>query len=178
MSVSRQEEFAREAVLAAARDMANAARTAPKAVGCDRLEIVLVEGQQLNELARQMESMAQEGRAGEHFIRDAGNVRSSACCLLIGTRTAPMPRGCKKCGMSECANHQGYGGESPCLYAVHDLGLAVGSAVSLAADRRIDNRVMFSAGAAAVELGWLGQARLGMGIPLSVYGKSIYYDRK
>ena len=178
MSVIRQEEFAREAVLAAAREMANAARTAPKAVGYDRLEIALAEGAQLEELAGHMEKMAQEGRAGSHFTRDAGNVRASLCCLLIGTRTTPMPRGCEKCGMSDCANHHGYAGGSPCLYAVHDLGLAVGSAVSLAADKRVDNRVMFSAGAAALELGWLGQARLAMGVPLSVNGKSIYYDRK
>ena len=47
-----------------------------------------------------------------------------------------------------------------------------------AADKRVDNRVMFSAGAAALELGWLGQAGIAMGIPLSARGKSIYFDRR
>ena len=54
----------------------------------------------------------------------------------------------------------------------------MGSAVSMAADKRVDNRVMFSAGAAALELGWLGQAGIAMGIPLSARGKSIYFDRR
>lgn len=178
MSVMNQMDFAGETVIQAAKEMANAARTAPKAIGYDRLEIGIVTGQQLEELAQKMEQMYKEGRAGEHFVRDAGNMRKSACCLIIGTRTNPMPRGCANCGMADCANHNGYTGASPCLYAVHDLGLAVGSAVSVAADKRIDNRVMFSAGAAALEMGWLGEARVAMGIPLSVNGKSVYFDRK
>ena len=42
-----------------------------------------------------------------------------------------------------------------CAFSVTDLGIAVGSAVSLAADNRMDNRVLFSAGK--------GAARMGMG---------------
>ena len=59
-----------------------------------------------------------------------------------------------------------------------DLGIAVGSAVSIAADRRIDNRVFFTAGKAASRLGLLGEAKLIMGIPLAVAGKSPFYDRE
>lgn len=178
MSVTDQRDFARETVVQAAREMANAARTAPKAVGYDRLEIALVQGGDLEELALAMEKMHREGRGGAHFVRDAGNVRASDCCLLIGTRTGPMPGGCAQCAMAGCGNRQGQAQGFSCLYAVHDLGLAVGSAVSMAADKRVDNRVMFSAGAAALELGWLGQAGIAMGIPLSARGKSIYFDRR
>ena len=80
--------------------------------------------------------------------------------------------------MRACANNQAFMG-APCVYATHDLGLAIGSAVALAADRRIDNRVMFSVGEAAYDLGFLPvAARIAMGIPLSATGKNPYYDRK
>ena len=60
-----------------------------------------------------------------------------------------------------------------------DLGIAIGSAVSVAADGRIDNRVMFSVGKAAMSLGMLGrEMALVFGIPLSASGKSPYFDRK
>jgi len=65
-----------------------------------------------------------------------------------------------------------------CVYDPMDLGIAVGSAVSIAADRRIDNRVFFTAGKAASRLGLLGEAKLIMGIPLAVAGKSPFYDRE
>jgi glycerol-3-phosphate dehydrogenase subunit C len=39
-----------------------------------------------------------------------------------------------------------------CAFNSHDLGIAVGSAVSIAADFHADNRVMYSLGKAAVEL--------------------------
>ena len=59
-----------------------------------------------------------------------------------------------------------------------DLGIALGSAVSIAADNRIDNRIMFSAGVAAMEMNLLGPG-VGeiIGIPLSATKKSIYFDR-
>ena len=59
-----------------------------------------------------------------------------------------------------------------------DLGIAVGSAVSVAADNRIDNRVLFSAGKAAVRSGFMSETvRVCYGIPLATASKSIFYDR-
>jgi uncharacterized ferredoxin-like protein len=59
-----------------------------------------------------------------------------------------------------------------------DLGIAIGSAVSVAADNRIDNRVMFSAGRAGMNLKFLGgTARQVIGIPLAAKGKSPFFDR-
>jgi len=61
---------------------------------------------------------------------------------------------------------------------VTDLGIAVGSAVSVAADHRIDNRVMYSAGKGALRLGIFPEdIKIIWGIPLSAGAKSIYYDR-
>jgi uncharacterized ferredoxin-like protein len=58
-----------------------------------------------------------------------------------------------------------------------DLGIALGSAVALVSDNRVDNRIMFTIGKAAAALGFLGEYNLIMGIPLSVSGKSPFFDR-
>jgi uncharacterized ferredoxin-like protein len=61
---------------------------------------------------------------------------------------------------------------------MNDLGIAIGSAVSVAADHRVDNRVMYSIGKAAKELKLLGEeASIIFGIPLSASGKSPFFDR-
>ena len=59
-----------------------------------------------------------------------------------------------------------------------DAGIAVGSAAAIAADSRVDSRVMFSVGRAAMALKLLGDATLVLGIPVSVSGKSPFFDRK
>jgi len=65
-----------------------------------------------------------------------------------------------------------------CSFNVGDLGIALGSAVALAADLRIDNRIMYTAGKAALELGLLGEAvELAYGIPLAARGKNPFFDR-
>ena len=65
-----------------------------------------------------------------------------------------------------------------CAFNVTDLGIAVGSAVSLAADNRMDNRVLFSAGKGAARMGLFGEeVKVCYGIPLSVSSKSVFFDR-
>jgi len=65
-----------------------------------------------------------------------------------------------------------------CSFNAGDLGIAVGSAASRAADLRLDNRIMYSAGKAAIELGILGEGvSIAYGIPLSVSSKSPFFDR-
>jgi uncharacterized ferredoxin-like protein len=45
-------------------------------------------------------------------------------------------------------------------------------------DRRIDNRIMFTAGKAAVKMGMFPpKVAIVYGIPLSVSGKSVFFDR-
>jgi len=62
-----------------------------------------------------------------------------------------------------------------CLKVIY-LGIALGSAVKTAADLNIDNRMLYTMGAAAKELGLL-DADVFIGIPLSVSGKNILFDR-
>ena len=84
---------------------------------------------------------------------------------------------CGYCGMDGCDACAQAGAE--CAFGPMDLGIALGSAVALASDAHIDNRLMYSAGRAAMELGILPpEYGCCVAIPLSVSGKSPYFDRK
>ena len=63
-----------------------------------------------------------------------------------------------------------------CAFAIVDLGIAIGSASKMAQFLNLDNRVMYSIGATAVEM-CLIEGDIVMGIPLSVSSKNIYFDR-
>ena len=180
MALIFQEQIAEDAVVAAAFQIANAARTAPKARGIDNLVIAVVYGDELEMIAQKMVSLVEEGKAAAFFERDAKNVRASQALLLIGTKVKPMGLNeCGLCGFGDCAHKEEHHPDAPCMFNSHDLGIAVGSAVSKAADMRIDNRVMYSVGIAVRELGLLGvDVPIIMGIPLAVASKSPYFDRK
>ena len=66
----------------------------------------------------------------------------------------------------------------PCFFNANDMGIAVGSAVALAANLRVDNRVMFSVGKVAKDMDLLPGCSMVLAIPLSVSGKSPFFDRK
>ena len=82
------------------------------------------------------------------------------------------------CGFKNCQEKTAYP-DFACIFNTGDLGIAIGSAVSIAADRRIDNRVMYTAGCAALALGLLGMdIKIAYGIPISISGKNPFFDRK
>jgi uncharacterized ferredoxin-like protein len=153
-----------------------AARTAPKAKGQDNLIIKLINGKELDQLADYMdESVQRHGR--QFFHRDALNIRQAQVVVVIGTRIRTMGLDCGYCGFPTCAEKEKQAA-IPCAFSIHDLGLAIGSAVSLAADARVDTRVMFSAGMAAMEMGWLGEdCRAAFAIPISATSKNPFFDR-
>ncbi len=165
------------AVLAAAQAMCAAARTAPKACGVDTLDTAILTGEDKDALSAEMRRIA-EIDGDTFFIRDAENVDKSQVVVLIGADDKPrgVDRVCSLCGWNGCGDCVKNHGK--CIMNSVDLGIAVGSAVSLAADLRMDNRIMFTAGKAASALGLLGDKKLIFGIPLSVSGKSPYFDRK
>ncbi len=59
-----------------------------------------------------------------------------------------------------------------------DLGIAVGSAAKTAQIHNADNRILFTAGVAALSLHLLPDCTCAYGIPLSVTGKNIFFDRR
>lgn len=171
-------EAEQAAILQVANEMCAAIRTAPKTKGQDFLDCCIVTGKEQEDLANKMEELSKQFDAG-FLMRDAGNIRASSAVVIVGIKN--VRRGlnalCGYCGFDDCAACANAGAE--CVYGPIDLGIAVGSATAVAAAAHIDNRVMFSAGRAAKELGFLGSDYGCMlAIPLSVSGKSPYFDRK
>ena len=174
--LKRMLDAEKDAIFAVADLMAAAAKTAPKGSGKDTIITAIVSGEDKDRLRDKLAELGTE--YDEAFmVRDAGNVDSSTCVVLIGCYNTYFGlTNCSMCGFPNCGQTKKNG--SPCIFNVTDLGIAVGSAVSVAADHRIDNRVMYSAGRAAVKLGLLGDnVKLCYAIPLSTTNKSIYFDR-
>jgi len=156
--------------------MCVAARTAPKGKGIDNLVTLILNGQDKEQLSAEMRRIAQE-TAMQFFERDANCVDKAALVVLLGQKVKPMGvKPCGYCGYADCAEcAQGTG---VCAISIGDLGIALGSAVNAASLYHADNRVMFSAGKAAVNIGLLGEGvKVAYGIPLSISGKSPFFDR-
>ncbi len=185
MPVISSDQAETEGLLRVAELMAVAARTAPKARGVDVIKTAIVFGEELEKIAAKMEEIAEQTGLA-FFKRDANCLRRSKVALLIGA-VGSRPRGinCGACGFScdELPKRRAEGGgrgplKGPnCVMAMLDLGIAIGSAVKIAADLNADNRVMYTIGVAALALG-LMEADVAVGIPLSATGKNIYFDRK
>jgi uncharacterized ferredoxin-like protein len=152
--IINSEDAERDAVLSAASLMVTAARTAPKAGGRDSITTAILIGDDKEKLADELEKMGEE-RGIKFFVRDAQNVRDAIALVLIGVKIEDERRQTIK---------------------LIDLGIAIGSAVKTASMLNIDNRIMASAGRAAEKMGII-EGRI-QGIPLSVKGKNIFFDRK
>jgi len=167
-----------QAVLNLAYAVCAAARTAPKACGIDHIETAVLTDEDKTRLADEMRRIGEsQGAGGKMIIRDAGNVDVSTAVVLVGAKyeTRGLNERCRLCGFENCDSCAAAG--AACIFTSMDMGIALGSAVALAADNRADNRIMFTIGKAAASLGLLGEYKLIMGIPLSVSGKSPFFDR-
>ncbi len=166
------------AILNLAYSVCVAVRTAPKACGTDHLETAILTSEDKDRVAAEMRKIGEAlGESGKFFCRDADNVDASGAVVLVGAKyeTRGLGKRCKLCGFEDCAACKKAG--AACVFTSMDLGIALGSAVSIVSDNRVDNRIMFTIGQAASKLGLLGEFKLIMGIPLSVSGKSVFYDR-
>jgi len=179
MALILEQEICETGAIEIAQRMLIAARTAPKARGIDHLSLALASGDTIGLIAQQMRTMALEGRGEEFFLRDADNLSQAKAVVIIGTAIEPIGLSlCGLCGYSNCAEKREHPNH-PCSFNTGDLGIAIGSAVSVAMEARIDNRVMFSIGMAVRELDLLGpDVRIIYGIPLSVQSKNPFFDRK
>ena len=138
-------------VIEIAKQMMNAARTAPKGKGVDIIEIKTVCGDDIEKLAQLTEEQS-EKTGMKFFLRDAGNIRNAQAVLLIGTRQLTHGLNCGHCGFDTCASKPE---AVPCAINSIDVGIAVGSACATASDLRADTRVMFSVGYSAQKAGWM-----------------------
>ena len=167
-----------------AKLMMVSARTAPKSGGVDDVFALLVSGKEKDELADEMEKIAEE-RKISGFKRDAENLRNSEATVLIGVRgDKSFSLNCGACGYEICnefdqaEKKEGLDFIGPnCIFKALDLGIALGSAAKTASILNVDNRIMYRIGTAARRLKLMTEASIIMGIPISATGKSIYFDR-
>ncbi len=176
------------AVVIVARLMELAARTAPKGKGTDVLVTRVLAGGELTVLAGAMRTFG-ERHGLSFFLRDAANVEESDACLLIGVDGKAHPGlNCGGCGHATCeemlaAHRTSFGQGSPfsgpnCVIRMADIGIALGSAVKTASIHNVDNRIMYSGGVGALNLGWMEDATVAYAVPLKASGKNIFFDRK
>lgn len=159
----------------AARQIMIAARTAPKGKGVDVIEVCMITGEEICQLSDEMRRIGwQTGM--KFFLRDADNILLAEAIVLIGTRDHCQGLNCLRCGFAHCADRpQGV----PCAINTIDVGIAIGSACAMAADLRLDTRVMHSAGMAAMNLGWpCVEAKNVLALPLSCKSKNPFFDRQ
>ena len=159
--------------------MMTAARTAPKGRGIDNIVIALVEQEGIKNISDQIKKMAEQETLPKFFLRDAENILSASAMVLLGTKIKPLElKPCGMCGFEDCNEKKKYP-HHPCVFNTGDLGIAIGSAVSVAMESRVDNRVMYTVGQAAIRMGILGEdVKIVYGIPLSVGAKNPFFDRK
>lgn len=170
-------ELEKEGMLEACRLMTIAARTSPKTRGIDNIDIVAIDDESTRK--KLIKKMTEISRAEDRpsFGRDAASIDASDIILVIGVKSNPAGLNCGFCGYKKCEDLKRSGGV--CAYNSVDLGIAVGSAVSIASDLRTDNRVMYSIGRASLDLKLFSKdVRQALGIPLSVTGKNPFFDRK
>ena len=173
------EQMEEKAIINIASNMCAAARTAPKARGNDNIITLVLTGTEKDALAEKMDEINIREFEGTStiFPRDAKNLRLAQAVVLIGVKRAYAGlKFCSFCGFENCEKCKEAGGR--CAYNTIDLGIALGSAVSIAADNRVDNRIMYSIGKAAAEMNYTDDSVIWHGIPISISGKNIFFDRK
>lgn len=177
MALLQEDEIKKETLLEVAQKMVIAARTAPKTRGRDVLYTAILTEEDIIRLSDKMREIG-ESTQRAFFVRDANCLLQAGAVVLIGVaiKTTDLDH-CGYCGFGTCANKNKQA-DVPCAFNNIDLGIALGSATAIAADHRVDNRIMFSVGKAALELKLLpaGTAII-MGIPLSATSKNPFFDR-
>ena len=184
MAVIFEEDIRESSVEDVAKKMMLAARTAPKARGRDNLVIALVDKDEIIKIAAVMQELpGTPSFTKTSFMRDADNILKAEALFLIGTKIVSLGLDCGLCGFPTCQEKAKYP-KQPCAFNTGDLGIALGSAVSIAMDHRIDNRIMYTVGVAAgnghaSSLRLLGEdVAICYGVPLSATGKNVFFDRK
>ncbi len=179
MKFNTEEEIREKTVISIAEKMAVGARTAPKGKGIDNLIIAIFDKDGIKKISDMVLNSKEKRTFPGFFLRDATNILSAQAMIVIGTKIRSLGiTNCGLCGYQNCEEKSKYHSH-PCAFNTGDLGIAIGSAVSIATDNRVDNRIMFSIGKIIVENEILGKdVKIAYAIPLSVSSKNPFFDRK
>jgi uncharacterized ferredoxin-like protein len=170
-------ELEKQAAYNIAAAMAAAARTAPKTRGIDNIQAVAIDDENTKQIlvSKMIEIARSENRPS--FERDANTLAASPVIVVIGVQSNPAGLNCGFCGNPTCDGLKSKGGV--CAFNSMDLGIAAGSTAALAANFHVDNRMMFSIGRSCLELKLFPEGvKQAIGIPLSITGKSPFFDRR
>jgi uncharacterized ferredoxin-like protein len=171
-------------------------RTAPKSGGVDDIVFLAVNNAQKNKIAQQMiyigkeKSKSQSDKTVRRAIvsswaTDAQAVQNSQGLVLVAVNgKKPFGANCGGCGFKACIEFQAHNTrnkKSPiqgpyCIFKIWDLGIAIASAAKTASIFNIDNRIMYRIGTAVQRLKIFKVGPV-LGLPLSVSGKNIFFDR-
>jgi uncharacterized ferredoxin-like protein len=174
--IKKSNEAEQAALEHVANMMAAAARTAPKTRGMDNIQVLILTDKDMQRLIPKMLEIAKRDNRPS-CDRDAKTLETVKICVVIAVKANPVGLNCGYCGYKTCEELKKTAGV--CAYNSMDLGIAVSSAAEVAAKFHIDNRLMFSVGKAALELGLFDKdVKQALGIPLSATGKNIFFDRK
>lgn len=173
--IRKSNEAELSAIEQVANLMAAAARTAPKTRGIDNIHVLILTDADIKKLIPKMLEIAKRD-ARPSCERDAKNIENVKVCVIIGAKANPAGLNCGFCGVATCDELRKKDGI--CAYNSMDLGIALSSAAGIASQFHIDNRLMYSIGLASLELGLFDkEVKQVIGIPLSVTGKNIFFDR-
>lgn len=164
-----------ERLIQVANEMMTAARTAPKGKGIDIIEVAMATDETIIQLSEEMKIYSLKSGL-KFFLRDAENILKAEAIVLIGTKSQNQNLNCGYCGFDTCAAKNEFPAV-PCALNTVDVGIAIGSACSVAADHRVDSRVMFSVGRVVQELNLMPGCSSIYGIPISCSSKSPFFDR-
>jgi len=163
--------------------MKTAAITAPKSMGKDFVEVRVASPDERASIAKEMLRVGVE-KGAPNWDRDASGIENADGLVLLGIKKhTAIGLDCKACGFDSCqafnsATRTNGDFEGPnCMLRLLDLGIALGSAAKTAQIHNVDNRIMYRVGVAARNIGLMPESMVVMGIPLSVSGKNIYFDR-
>lgn len=175
--MKKSNELEREGTIEVARQMAVAARTAPKTRGIDNIEVAAIDDEPTKKKIIEKMKAISKKESRPSFERDADSIGASPVILTIGVKSNPAGLNCGYCGYQTCAELSKTKGI--CAYNSMDLGIAIDSAAGIANLFHADNRVMYSIGRACLDLGLFSKTvKQALGIPLSVTGKNPFFDRK
>ena len=156
--------------------MCVSARTAPKTRGRDNLVIIILDDPEKKKVISKMKYIAKRD-SRPSCARDAKSIKDVDNIVVIATKKETLGLNCGFCGYPSCSDLGKTKGV--CTYNAMDLGIALGSAASLAGRFHIDNRLMYSIGKASIETGIIGKEVFqAIGIPLSATGKNPFFDRE
>lgn len=173
------EKMEEQATLQVAAQMCAAARTAPKARKIDMIYTMVLTGEEKDVITDKMDEIGErdfDDKGVSWMKKDSNCIKKSQVLVMIGAKKSYRGQvHCGLCGFENCAKCAKAGGT--CVFVNIDLGVALSTAASIAADFRIDNRIMMSAGVAAMEMEYIDNDIIWMGIPLCVSGKNVFFDR-